>query len=249
MLAIAMTADTFRLIVALLGLKGVRRADESAMRPKSRQRTATGGELAARGRVGDGRRRDAAHHARNRIEQHLVVERLAEIRRDTGGEASGTRLRLVVGGDDDRREPRPDPGEGSLDLEPGQPGHLQIEDQTIRLAPSQGVEKFLSRGIDDGVEVGSQEQPSQGLADRFLVVDDSNHGSGTRHAAAPLLSIVAKALGARALDQSRIALRPRTNYATPSRPGGGADMSEGAVCMAITPEEALDQPVVFVIDD
>src|SRR5215471_19409957 len=50
----------------------------------------------------------------------------------------------------------------------------------------------------------------------------------SRLCARPYFSIVTKPCGAPALDQGRIALRLRTNYATPMRPSAGGDLSEGA---------------------
>jgi hypothetical protein len=133
--------------------------------------------LASRGIAGEGR--DAAHHLRNRIQEHLIVERLAEIRRNAGGQAAGTGLRLVVGGDNDRRKPHVGSGEGSLNLEAGQPGHLEIQDEAVRVAIPQRVEELLPRPVDDRVQVGRYEQPTQRLSDRFLVIDDGNERSGS----------------------------------------------------------------------
>src|SRR5207253_10915446 len=84
----------------------------------------------------------------------------------------------------------------------------------------QRIEKLLSGRINHGVEVGSHEQPSEGLTDRFLVVDDGDEGLGSRHNAAheALPAIVANAARAPALDQSRIAVRPQDQLGYAGRP-------------------------------
>jgi hypothetical protein len=128
--------------------------------------------------------RDATHHFRNRIQEHLVVERFAEIRRDAGRQAAGTGLRLVVGGDDDRGKPHVGSGESSLNLETGQSGHLEIQDEAVRVAIPQRVEELLPRPVDDRVQVRRHEQPTQRLSDRFLVIDDGNERSGSGNIAA-----------------------------------------------------------------
>ena len=78
-------------------------------------------------------RPDSGRHRRlDRVEQHLAVERLAQVRGDAGSPDSLGGRRIVMGGDEDHGDPGAVHRQPLLKLEPAHPTQTEIQDQTGR---------------------------------------------------------------------------------------------------------------------
>jgi len=78
-----------------------------------------------------------------------------------------------VAGDNDHREGGAFPGEMCLHVEPVHLRHVQIENDAIREAGIDRLQKLRTGGECLHTQAGGTHQPHQRFADRFFVVNDS----------------------------------------------------------------------------
>ena len=120
------------------------------------------------GRPGSGRTAEL-----DRVEQHLTVERLAQVRGGTGSPDSLGGRRIVMGGDRSRGyRPRPPPS--APEARARSSPRDEIQDQAGRTGERRCVEKLTGRGERvDGI-ARRLDQASEGPTDRQIVVDDGD---------------------------------------------------------------------------
>ena len=115
-------------------------------------------------------------------QERAGLERLAEIRAGTLGQAARLHAGLVVAGDDDDWEPQAGADDLPLQIETAGAGHLQVEHQAVgRDRLRQPGKKVLCGCKSVGLEIGRAQQALQRLAYRFVVVDDRDPVAGCPH--------------------------------------------------------------------
>ena len=114
------------------------------------------------------------HRRLDRVEQHLAVERLAQVRGDAGSPDSLGGRRIVMGGDEDHGDTGAVHRQPLLKLEPAHPAQTEVQDQAGRTGGRRCVEKLTGRRERlDGIAC-RLDQASEGPANRQIVVDDGD---------------------------------------------------------------------------
>jgi len=114
-------------------------------------------------------------HSTDRIEQEVVVERLAEVCGRSRVFSALAREDIVMGGDEDDRDDDPVGGQVRLKLEPAHPAiQVDVQDQAGSADQRRGAQKIFRRCECLGGETGKPNQPAKRSADRVVIVNDRN---------------------------------------------------------------------------
>ena len=97
-------------------------------------------------------------------------------------------LREIVAGDDDDRKRCAFPGEMRLHVEPVHVRHVQIENDAIRQARIERLQKLPTGAERLHTQSGGTHQPHQCFTDGFLVVNDSDERTSFGHNGARVAS-------------------------------------------------------------
>src|SRR4030095_9813666 len=111
----------------------------------------------------------------DRVEQHLIVERLGEELGCAGLHRTHGHRNVAVPGDEDDRESDTCFGELLLKREPAHAGQPHIEDEAARRVGTLCLHEFLRRRQEFHVESDRSQQSVERAAHGWIVVDDEDY--------------------------------------------------------------------------